>query len=148
MKRTRRRELLSESFDSLCEYARASHGFNVYTSWETCSGYCDFSNKEIVINSSLGIEKKVYILIHEIGHVLVRRNREKYRESFPAHAEATSDGRVTRSKKFKVSTVEEEFEAWRRGKRAAKRLSVYFDERKLESFKTECLMSYMFWTCQ
>ena len=128
MKRTRRRELLSESFDSLCEYARTSHGFNVYTSWETCSGYCDFSSKEIVINSSLGIEKKVYILIHEIGHVLVRRNREKYREIF--------------------STVEEEFEAWRRGKRAAKRLSVYFDERKLESFKTECLMSYMFWTCQ
>ena len=41
--------------------------------------------------------------------------------------------------------VEEEYEAWKRGKRLAKRLGIELDEERYEKHKTKCIMSYMHW---
>ena len=146
--KTQSSEDFYQSFEKVSSYALSKHGFETVLCSDTHAGVCDFLRREIVINSSLGIEKKLYILIHEIGHILIRKNWKKFEKEFSAHAGKYYDGRVTRSKKFRVSTVEEEFEAWKRGLRLAKKLGATVDESKFNNFKCECLMSYINWASQ
>ena len=140
------RSRMNSDFDLISNYILSKYGFTVRLCSLTPGGVCDFPAKEIVVNSSLGIEKRLYVLLHEIGHVLIRWNWKKFEKEFPAHAGRFEDGRISRSKKFRVSTVEEEFEAWKRGKRVASKLGVIINEEKFNKFKCECLMTYIEWT--
>ncbi len=101
--------------------------------------------KQITIYSSQGIEKRLYSLLHECGHALIRANWRKFESEYPAHATAEVDARRMKSDKYKISLVEEEVEAWKRGRRLAKRLGVYIDDEKFNKLKTKCLMSYFSW---
>tara|TARA_E500000331_G_C17242471_1_gene707604 strand:+ start:146 stop:592 length:447 start_codon:yes stop_codon:yes gene_type:complete len=141
-----KREKMKSDFSKVSEYILTKYGFNTILCPDTTSGgVCDFLNRQIVVNSSIGIEKRLYILLHETGHILIRWNWKKFEKEFSAHAGHYADGRISRSKKFKVSTIEEEFEAWKRGKRVAKKLSIEIDDIKFDKFKSECLMSYINW---
>ena len=102
---------------------------------------CMSDVKEINICSRKGIEKKLYGLLHECGHALIRRDWTKFESEYPAHATAELDRRKMKSDKYKVSLVEEEVEAWKRGRRLAKRLGIYVDDYKFNKLKTKCLMS-------
>ena len=42
-------------------------------------------------------------------------------------------------------TIEEEVEAWKRGKRLAKRLGIGLYEDRFDAHKAECLMTYIRW---
>jgi len=137
---------MNDGFNRVSDYISSKYGFSVRLCPDTPGGVCCFVNKEVVVNSSLGIEKRLYVLLHEIGHILIRWNWKKFEKEFAAHAGHFADGRKSRSKKFRVSTLEEEFEAWKRGKRIASKLSVRIDEEKFNKFKCECLMSYVNWT--
>ncbi len=101
--------------------------------------------KQITINSKNGIETRLYSLLHECGHALVRMNKNNFTKQYPAHAEVNCDKRVTSSRKYKVSVLEEEVEAWKRGLRLARRLNVQVNEEKYNKLKTKCLMSYINW---
>jgi len=103
--------------------------------------------KQITISSKNRIENRLYSLLHECGHALVRTNKTSFAKQYPAHADISYDKRVTNSRKYKVSIIEEEVEAWKRGLRLAKRLGIDIDEYKYNKLKTKCLMSYINWAC-
>ena len=95
-----------------------------------------------------GVENRLYSLLHECGHALIRSNAKNFEYSYPAHATAELDGRKRRSDKYKVSLIEEEVEAWKRGYRLAKRLGVFIDENNFNKLKTKCLISYFNWAVE
>jgi hypothetical protein len=138
------REQLKEDFEITAGYSQDMLGYAVYLC-DVTEGLCDFSNKRILISSRLGVEKRLYILIHEVGHILIRNNWKKFQTEYSGHANVSADGRRNWTEKFRISTVEEEIEAWKRGKRAAKRLGIEINEEKFNKFKTKCLMSYVSW---
>tara|TARA_R110002110_G_scaffold297366_1_gene511475 strand:+ start:85 stop:531 length:447 start_codon:yes stop_codon:yes gene_type:complete len=136
-----------EIFAGYCavwEYAVNRLGYEVYEGPELLD-VCMSDVKEINICSRKGIEKKLYGLLHECGHALIRENWTKFQKEFPAHAACGYDRRKNRTDGYRVSLVEEEYEAWKRGKRLAKRLGIELDEERFEKHKTKCLMSYMHW---
>ncbi len=139
---------MHEGFERMSEYAQSKYGFGVILCKDVPGGVCDFTSRNIYVSSRLGIEKRLYVLMHEVGHVLIRWNWDKFEKEFSSHAGHYMDGRRSRSRDFKVSTLEEEFEAWKRGKRVAKRLGVVIDDEKFSKFKSSCLMSYINWVSE
>tara|TARA_R100000008_G_scaffold85144_1_gene74308 strand:+ start:793 stop:1236 length:444 start_codon:yes stop_codon:yes gene_type:complete len=104
--------------------------------------------KHITVYSSQGVENRLYSLLHECGHALIRRNWSKFESEYPAHATAELDRRKMKSEKYKASLIEEEVEAWKRGRRLAKRLGIYVDDEKFNKLKAKCLMSYFTWAVE
>ena len=136
-----------ELFAGYCavwKYAVDRLGYEIYEGPDL-QDVCMSDIKEINICSRKGIEKKLYGLLHECGHALIRENWTKFQKEFPAHAACGYDRRKNRTDGYRVSLVEEEYEAWKRGKRLAKRLGIQIDEERFEKHKTKCLMSYMHW---
>tara|TARA_R110000787_G_scaffold255563_2_gene360897 strand:- start:333 stop:779 length:447 start_codon:yes stop_codon:yes gene_type:complete len=136
-----------ELFAGYCavwEYAESRLGYEVYEGPDM-QDVCMSDVKEINICSRKGIEKRLYGLLHECGHALIRENWTKFQKEFPAHAACGYDRRKNRTDGYRVSLVEEEYEAWKRGKRLAKRLGIELDEERYEKHKTKCIMSYMHW---
>ena len=138
------RQELHESYNTVWQYAVNRLGYEVYEGPDM-QDVCMSDVKEINICSRKGVEKKLYALLHECGHALIRENWSKFSKEFPAHAECGYDGRKNRTDSYRISLVEEEYEAWKRGKRLAKRLGISFDEERYEKHKVQCLMSYMNW---
>ena len=129
--------------------------FNEVSSWLTKKGYevrCDtgtedcvsFNRKMVFINSRSHPETKYYTLLHECGHVLVNTDSTNFEKEMPMYARST-DGRSARSKAFRVSTVAEELEAWKRGRRLAMRLGHSVDDAKYDKQITDNVMSYIEW---
>lgn len=141
------REQVYEDFESAAEYAEDVLLYDVYLC-DVCAGLCDFTNRMILISSRLGVEKRLYILLHEIGHVLIRQNWKKFERDYSDHAGVAQDGRKNKTSKFKISTIEEEIEAWKKAKKVAKKLNIKIDEKKFSQFKTKSLMSYINWAAE
>ena len=138
------RQELHEAYNTVWQYAVNRLGYEVYEGPDM-QDVCMSDVKEINICSRKGVEKKLYALLHECGHALIRENWSKFSKEFPAHAECGYDGRKNRTDSYRISLVEEEYEAWKRGKRLAKRLGIELDEKRFEKHKVQCLMSYMYW---
>ena len=122
--------------------------------WTIDIDYCNQDevqpgNKQVTINSRQGIEKQLYSLLHECGHILVQQNWERYEKNYPAVAKmncyATVNRQLEKSSKYKVDILSEEIEAWRRGKSLAGRLGVFIDEEKYNNLASECIYSYIQW---
>jgi len=98
----------------------------------------------VQIDSRQHAESRFYTLLHEAGHVLIRQGWKQFHADHPMYA-SSSDGRQVRSKAYRVSLVAEECEAWKRGRRLAKRLGLYVYDIKYDRISTECLMSHIEW---
>ena len=129
-----------EHFETLVLWLQKK-GFEVFL--YTDAPNCVFWNlSEVHINSRMHAEKRLHVLIHECGHVLINRNRERpFRLS--KHARVSHYSKISRDKR--VSVLSEEMEAWRRGENLARRLSIDFDVEKFDKLKTTCLMGYIHW---
>ena len=103
--------------------------------------------KEVHISSRFGLEKQLYSLLHECGHILVQKNAERYEKSYPATARmncyATTNRQFEKSPKYRVDVLAEDIEAWRRGKSLANRVGLYIDEEKYNEFSAKCVYSYI-----
>jgi hypothetical protein len=128
------RQELHNAYSLVWQYAVNRLGYEVYEGSDL-DDVCMSDTKQIHICSRNGIENKLYALLHECGHALIRENWTKFQKEFPAHARSEE----------RVSLIEEEFEAWKRGKRLAKRLGIELDEDRFEKHKAQCLMSYISW---
>ena len=53
--------------------------------------------------------------------------------------------RQEKTKKYKISVIGEEYEAWRRGRKLAKRLNIEVDKNKFDLVMTRNLMTYFKW---
>ena len=104
---------------------------------------------EIRIQGKFPIEIKVYILLHELGHHILRKDWDKFTKVLPisAHAEHVhffkNDVKYKRRVQYNVSCMEEEFKAWDEGHKLADRLGIRINEVKWYDFKAKCLMGYM-----
>ena len=106
-----------------------------------------FMKKKVYINSRSHPETKYYTLLHESGHVLIAQDSSKFEKEMPMYARS-DDGRSARSKAYRVSTIAEELEAWKRGRRLAKRLTHHVDDMKYDKLITEGVMSYIEWAAE
>lgn len=119
-------------------------GFNVEFS-PGVEDRCDFQEKKIYINSRKHAETRFYTLLHEIGHAAIYRySSVSFARDYPMFYQF-SDGRVERSYAYRVSTVAEELEAWRRGRNIARKKGLYVNDEKYDSIVTESVMSYINW---
>jgi len=145
-KTTQKRTHFHLSYERVYEWAE-SRGYQIVEGPEE-EDACWSDVKQITIYSSQGIENRLYSLLHECGHALIRSSAKDFQYQYPAHAMAELDGRKRRSDKYKVSLVEEEMEAWKRGRRLAKRLGIFIDEQNYNKLKTKCLIGYFNWAVE
>ena len=113
-------ENIEESFQKTAIWAQ-NKGFEIVFEHNGRNNI-SFDDMIITINASEGPETRLFSLLHECGHVLVCQDFQRYKEAFPGVWAGTIDKRRSRSKHYRVSLVEEEMLAWRRGGKLAKRL--------------------------
>ena len=121
--------------------------------WSITFGYCETdaiypSDKLVTISTRQGLEKRLYSLLHECGHILIQVNEEGYINQYPATAKMNcyaSHKQLERSPKYKVDVISEEIEAWKRGKSLAKRLDIHTDEESYNNLMSKCVYSYIVW---
>ena len=137
------RNLMQIYFNNVVEYAERTLGYTVLEDSD-CVDCCRNDVKIIEIYSLNGIESRLFALLHECGHALIRRDWTKFKTEFCAHAEHDGDGRKE-TKSLKISTLEEEFEAWKRGWKLAKRLNLQLDKDAYTKNKDKYIMTYIKW---
>jgi len=126
----------------LAEYWLDDKGYQVLL--ETDAPDCVYFNfKQVYLNSRNHIEKRLYILLHECGHILIDNGSEDRLYSLSRETEAVVGDCV--SKKRRVAVLSEEIEAWKRGERLAKRLGISINEEKFDKIRTDSIMSYVEW---
>jgi hypothetical protein len=125
-------------------------GYHV-VSYTDADDHVDFELKTIHINSRNHAENRFYTLLHELGHLIVRDNSDEWIADHPVYVhshESCEDGRVEKGKAYKVSLISEEIEAWKHGRRFAKGLNLYIDDKKYNKHMTESVMTYIKWAAE
>jgi len=127
--------------------------FEVIKGWIEAKGYCircytdaddqvDFEKKVVHIDSRQHAESRFYTLLHECGHMLISQTARQFAIDHPMYA-FSSDVRSCKSKAYQVSLVAEEIEAWKRGRRLAKRFGLEVNDEKFNHIMTDCVISYI-----
>lgn len=112
--------------------------WTVFESAWVCSE-ADFSKKTINLRKYHNAEKRLYVFLHEIGHVLVCEGEDySVRFRLVENKSYSSDG-------YKINRVEEEIEAWAKGWGYAQNCKVYIDMKKFDRLKTKLIKSYFNW---
>ena len=93
----------------------------------------------IIINNRVKLEKQLYMLLHEAGHVLLREDEYEHERRFPA-AEAK------RGKAFIVDVLREEVLAWEAGRDMARNFDIPIDNKLWNSMVTSALSKYIKWS--
>jgi hypothetical protein len=146
-----RKQLFETGLERLCDWAD-KRGWITDFSY-TCEDEMEPGNKMIYINTRQSVEKQLYSMIHECGHVLVQSNVKAYYKKYPATAESRFLGvgrmrKLEKTKKYKIDTIAEEIEAWDRGKKLARRLELYIDEDNYTKLMYECVYTYVDWAAR
>lgn len=106
-------------------------------------------SKTIIINSTKRAESRFYTLLHEVGHILIRRNWKRFSRDFPKYLLGPNDGhdrRRERGRSYQVALIAEEIEAWRRGLAFARRKGYHVDPIKYDRESSESVHSYIVWS--
>jgi hypothetical protein len=107
--------------------------------------------KTIHINSACHPETKFYTLLHEVGHIMVRKDWKRFSKNYPNYLDgpdAGVDGRRERRKSYRIGVIAEEIEAWKRGRSFADRHSLYVDVFKYDYDANTSLMTYIDWIAE
>ena len=85
-------------------------------------------------------------LLHECGHHLIgmKEHHERFGQGYPLG----NDPAVAKTKAHKVACLEEEFEAWHRGWKLARRLGLAITRSDFDELRIECLKSYIDWAAR
>jgi len=135
-------DIFKVQYGEVCEWLQKK-GYDVRT-YTDATDCVSFTGKTVFINSRNHPETKYYTLLHECGHVLINGDSKRFEEEMPMYARS-EDGRSARSKAYRVSTVAEELEAWKRGRRLAQRLDHHVDAVIYDKHITDNVMSYIEW---
>lgn len=89
-------------------------------------------------------ESQLYTLLHEAGHHLVwstspRSYRERYEKGYRNVDESD------RTPQHKIDAIAEEFEAWYRGWKLAKRLHLFLDKKRFTACRNKNVTTYFKW---
>lgn len=85
-------------------------------------------------------EKKFYILLHEIGHLLVSRE-----PNFQTKFKFALYAKKTKSLSYYANVVEQEICAWSSGQEFGEWLNFKIDIEKFNALKNKYLCSYIYW---
>lgn len=99
------------------------------------ASHYDHTTKAIVA-SAWNDRARLFMLIHEVGHAVLRNRTSFYLDSSPYMATPGTVG-------VKLATIQEEFAAWTEGLKLARSLGVCVDERAFDRSRAACLRSYM-----
>jgi len=100
------------------------------------------SGDSVTVNSRLAPERQLHVLLHEVGHCLVRRRllesrfRRGYEERDPARLRSTA---------HRIDVLFEELEAWHEGLRAAAMAGVDVDLDRYNRTRSEYVRGYLKW---
>lgn len=146
-----KKQLFETGLERLCGWAE-KRGWITEFSY-TGNDEMEPDNKMIYVNTRQGVEKQLYSMLHECGHVLVQSNLKSYYKKYPATAQSRflDVGRMRRfekTKKYKIDTISEEIEAWERGKKLARRLNLYINEDNYTKLMYECVYTYIDWAAR
>ena len=130
----------NKQYDMISSWV-ASKGFDVECHTDA-DDRLEFEEKTIYIDSRQHAENRFYTLLHEAGHLLISQTASQFQKDHPMYA-MSCDVRKYKSKAYQVSLVAEEIEAWKRGRRLAKRLGLEVNDNKLDKIMTDCVMSYI-----
>lgn len=98
--------------------------------------------KTVRINGRSAPEQQLYILIHECGHHLIGERERDERYGMGYNADEPNEKRTLL---HRVDVVDEEFEAWDRGRKLAGRLGVKLDKEAFHRARASYLKTYMKW---
>lgn len=90
----------------------------------------DDCDKIVYISTRFNSEIQLYGLLHECGHLLIRKNKSRYNKTYPVtknYTQSIHKG-IAKSKRYQVDIIAEEIDAWRVGKNLAKRLKIGINE--------------------
>jgi len=122
------------------KYAKEKMGYKIlYKNIESCE--CQYNKKIIVMDSKLNPESTFYLLLHELGHAKLCRQKKSYGEKY----EQIYNSFSRKSFIYKTTILQEELDAWQEGIIISKRLELKVDKRRFEMRKTKCIMSYVRW---
>ena len=143
----------TKAFDRVLTWA-SEEGYDIIYDHEDIS-YIEWEKdtlnwpKQIKIEGKWPVEIRVYLLLHELGHHILRKDWEKFKRELPfiAYAEHVhfymNDDKYKRRVDYNVSCVEEEFKAWDEGYKLGKKLDIRINDEKWNEFKAKCLITYM-----
>ena len=101
--------------------------------------------KKIIVNKKLNKENKLYSALHECGHLLVQKNIFSYEKRYKSQVDGISDGRRRKSLQWRIDFLKEEYDAWDRGFRLAKRLKIPINKGRYDNYASKCLKTYCHW---
>lgn len=99
----------------------------------------------IVIEGKYSNEFKVYLMLHELGHHVLRRDWDLFGLSLPIvhQAESSNELKYRRRQTYIVASLEEEFKAWDEGLKLGISYGICIDRDKWDKLRAKCLMSYI-----
>lgn len=108
------------------------------------NGMYEPDKRLITLSGRASPEKMLHYLLHECGHHLI--GMEEHHERFGNGYPQGGQPRIENSYAHRMACLEEEFEAWHRGWKLAKRLKLQVDRESFDKTRLDCLKSYVEWT--
>ena len=100
----------------------------------------DRENKIVSINTTRSLETQLHVMLHECGHILVLES-----DPVVSGIDEVLSKYSSKAKIHKTFTVIEEVEAWKRGLKLAKRLSIPINKEKWNKDVARAIYKYMLW---
>jgi hypothetical protein len=103
----------------------------------------DGSTRRFRVNGRAKPETQLYLLLHECGHYLIGypQRGERFSEGYSSHAIPGGKRRLI----YRIDVLDEELEAWHRGRRLGARLGAKIDKAAFDKLRTECIKNYAKW---
>jgi len=102
-------------------------------------------DKTVVYNFRLrNKENMIFSILHEIGHHLAFMNRKTYENKFPVLFKHRFNNAKTnkRTNRYRMEVILEEYDAWHRGERLAKKLNIDIDADKYYTYASRQVKTY------
>ena len=116
-----------------------------YSLEEGTADLYDPNSKTIFVNKRLKSGNKLYSTLHECGHLLVQQNVNSYEKRYKSQVEGLFDKRKCRSVRWRIDFLKEEYDAWDRGYKLAKRLKIPINRERYYDYASKCLATYCRW---
>ena len=136
-------EIYKNQYIKLCKWVK-SNGFKVKESHKALDRV-EFSERTVHINSQYKYENKLYTLLHECGHLKTDKNIKTFLKYHPIYSTGQWDGRVIKSKAYKVCLVSEELKAWHDGLKLANKLGFKINKKNYDKMMVDSVFTYIAW---
>ena len=124
-----------EAIDNIVAHVKIQHDIDVVFGDDEIGAYYHDSGI-IGINNTESVDRQLFILLHEAGHVSLRRDQKRFLNI----DETTSEGKRLR--------LLEEREAWREGRILANYMKININDKEWKNFSKKNIAQYAAWARQ